>query len=149
MYLLLPVDTLDTSKVNWRGISSSVNVVEFLKKQYSTHSKCFNGDHSELPLSTTGSSMTESKAANHIHFANSSIDADNLQDMLVLAIHTGRIYSIIEVVRGKSAESSLEENIDDSSSTYSYAQHFKTKYAICNPRAVLDLSIFFSFTTFS
>ncbi|XP_068323627.1 endoribonuclease Dicer homolog 3a-like [Pyrus communis] len=130
MYLLLPVDTLDTSKVNWRGISSSVNVVQFLKKQYSTHSKCFNGDHSELPLSRTGSSMTESKAANHIHFANSSIDADNLQDMLVLAIHTGRIYSIIEVVRGKSAESSLEENVDDASSTYSYAQHFKTKYGI-------------------
>ncbi|KAH0969724.1 hypothetical protein GBA52_028320 [Prunus armeniaca] len=135
MYLLLPIETLDTSntnpwRVNWIGISSCANVVEFLKKNYSVGPEHFNGDQGNLSLSMTGSSMTECMASDLIHFANTSIDVHNLQDLLVLATHTGRIYSIVEVISSESAESPFEEAVDAASLQYSYAEYFKTKYGI-------------------
>lgn len=132
MYLLLPIETLDTSntnpwRVNWIGISSCANVVEFLKKNYSVGPEHFNGDQGNLSLSMTGSSMTECMASDLIHFANTSIDFHNLQNLLVLATHTGRIYSIVEVISSESAESPFEETVDAASLEYSYAEYFKTK----------------------
>ncbi|KAL6271201.1 hypothetical protein ACE6H2_028112 [Prunus campanulata] len=135
MYLLLPIETLDTSntnpwRVNWTGISSCAKVVEFLKKNSYLGLEHLNGDQGNLSLSMTGSSMTEYMASDLIHFANTSIDVHNLQDLLVLATHTGRIYSIVEVVSSESAESPFEETVDAASLEHNYAEYFKTKYGI-------------------
>lgn len=130
-YLLLPIEAFDNSnkiswKIDWMGISSCANVVEFLRKHYSIGLEHFKGSGGNR----TSSSMTYCKAENVIHFANRSIDVNNLEDMVVLAIHTGRIYSIVEVVSSISAESPLEENADAASSDYTYFEYFKTMSVI-------------------
>lgn len=90
--------------------------------------------------------MTYCKAENVIHFANRSIDVNNLEDMVVLAIHTGRIYSIVEVVSSISAESPLEENADIASSDYTYVEYFKTMLVIIYLHDVFGF-IIYSFLT--
>ncbi|PRQ25534.1 putative ribonuclease III post-transcriptional gene silencing PAZ-Argonaute family [Rosa chinensis] len=134
-YLLLPTEASDSSNkkswnIDWMGICSCANVVEFLRKHYSNGLENFKGGRGNILLSRTGSSMTDCKAENLVQFANSSIDVNDLGDMVVLAIHTGRIYSVIEVVSSISAESPLEENADTASSDYTYVEYFKTTYGI-------------------
>ncbi|KAL4597279.1 hypothetical protein ACB092_12G222500 [Castanea dentata] len=94
MYLLLPLETLNTSihenlRINWTGINSAASVVEFLKKN------SFLGSH---------------------HY---NVNVNDLKDMVVLAIHTGRIYSIIEVVSNSSANSHF---VGDTSAETSFEQ---------------------------
>ncbi|KAM4077934.1 hypothetical protein ACJW30_12G177800 [Castanea mollissima] len=94
MYLLLPLETLNTSihenlRINWTGINSAASVVEFLKKN----------------------SFLGSQHCN--------VNVNDLKDMVVLAIHTGRIYSIIEVVSNSSANSHF---VGDTSAETSFEQ---------------------------
>lgn len=133
-YLLLPTEASENSNkiswnIDWMGICSCAYVVEFLRKHYSNGLQYFKGSRGNISLSRTGSSMTDCSAQNLVNFANSSNDvnnlANNLEDMVVLAIHTGRIYSIVEVVSSISAESPLEENADVASSDYTYVEYFK------------------------
>ncbi|XP_050365532.1 endoribonuclease Dicer homolog 3-like [Argentina anserina] len=133
-YLLLPTEASDNSNkiswnIDWRGICSCANVVEFLREHYSNDLEHFKGSRGNLLLSSTGSWKTDSRDG-IVHFANSSLDTNNLEDMVVLAIHTGRIYSVVEVVSSISAESPLEENADVASSDYTYVEYFKTTYGI-------------------
>ncbi|KAL6217730.1 hypothetical protein ACLB2K_010947 [Fragaria x ananassa] len=138
-YLLLPTEASENSNtiswnIDWIGICSCAYVVEFLRKHYSNGLQYFKGGRGNISLSRTGSSMTDCSAQNLVNFANSSNDvnniASNLEDMVVLAIHTGRIYSIVEVVSSISAESPLEENADVASSDYTYVEYFKKTYGI-------------------
>ncbi|XP_022132011.1 endoribonuclease Dicer homolog 3a isoform X2 [Momordica charantia] len=132
MYLLLPVDLTDASshdlwKIHWRAVDSCVSVVEFLKKNSSldTESNC-----GALP-SRNNSAETGSKAASLIHFANCVLDVHSLKDLVVLAIHTGKMYSIVEVVSNTSAESTFDGNSDRAQSDYiNFADYFKKKYGI-------------------
>ncbi|KDP34010.1 hypothetical protein JCGZ_07581 [Jatropha curcas] len=55
-------------------------------------------------ISTVGLSVTECNGTNAIHFADILVDADKLKDMVVLAIHTGKIYSVVEVLSNTSAK---------------------------------------------
>lgn len=131
MYLLLPVDLTDASshnlwKIHWRAVDSCVSVVEFLKKNSSldTESNC-----GALP-SRNNSAETGSKAASLIHFANCVLDVHSLKDLVVLAIHTGKMYSIVEVVSNTSAESTFDGNSDRAQSDYiNFADYFKKKCA--------------------
>ena len=45
-------------------------------------------------------------------------DINNLKEMIVLAIHTGKIYFVVEVVNNSSAESPFGGNTDNASSKY-------------------------------
>lgn len=131
MYLLLPLEPLSISsreswKIDWKGIEACSSVVEFLKN-------CFlgvqsnDGGGNQLP-NNLESSTVECDGTNTMHFANALVNVENLKDMVVLAIHTGRIYSIVKVMSDSSAESAFEGNADDEFSTY--AEYFNKRYGI-------------------
>ncbi|XP_021666513.2 endoribonuclease Dicer homolog 3 isoform X2 [Hevea brasiliensis] len=135
MYLLLPLETFSASndeswKINWTGVDSCTYVVEFLKNTFLGAEQC-NGESRRSSSCRVGSSVTECSGVNTIHFANFSVDADKLKDVVVLAIHTGKIYSVIEVVSDMSAESPFEQNAGDAPSNYSsFTEYFNKKYGI-------------------
>ncbi|XP_018503569.2 endoribonuclease Dicer homolog 3a isoform X1 [Pyrus x bretschneideri] len=136
LYLLLPVETLNDSKdeswrINWAGINSCVSVVEFLKRNSSLGSHQCNLDTGNSVPSRTVSSETECSSAGIVHFANCSVDVKNLKDTVVVAIHTGRIYSVYEVMSNTSAESPFDGKKDNVPSQYtSFSEYFNKKYGI-------------------
>ncbi|PPD66653.1 hypothetical protein GOBAR_DD36471 [Gossypium barbadense] len=71
------------------------------------------------------------KETNVIHFANRSIDVNNISNIVVLAIHTGRIYSTIELVHDTSAKSSFNNIADmNSSKLATFSEYYNRKYRI-------------------
>ncbi|CAA7048554.1 unnamed protein product [Microthlaspi erraticum] len=132
MFLLLPVemndDIVSSAKVDWSAINSCASIVEFMKKnslldlRVSEESRCNTSSVEEVLLED------EKKETNLIHFANALSDKDSLEESVVVAIHTGKIYSIVEALKDSSAMSPFE---DDVSSEYTtYAEYFKKKYGI-------------------
>uniref|UniRef100_A0A1J3J3H8 Endoribonuclease Dicer-like protein 3 n=1 Tax=Noccaea caerulescens TaxID=107243 RepID=A0A1J3J3H8_NOCCA len=132
MFLLLPVemndDIVSCAKVDWSAINSCASVVEFMKKnsllelRVSEENRCNTSSSEEVLVED------ENKETNLIHFANASSDKDSLEEIVVVAIHTGRIYSVVEAVKDSSAMSPFE---DDVSSEYTtYAEYFNKKYGI-------------------
>ncbi|XP_020549446.1 endoribonuclease Dicer homolog 3a isoform X2 [Sesamum indicum] len=114
-------------KINWMGIESCVSAVKFLKRNAwlnFQHPEAIK-DKSFPPAS--GSVMTKFNS-DIIHLANISAYADGLKEMVVVAIHTGRIYSILYAVAGTSAESPFEGDTDASYS--SFADYYNKKYGI-------------------
>ncbi|XP_009363041.2 endoribonuclease Dicer homolog 3a-like isoform X1 [Pyrus x bretschneideri] len=134
LYLLLPVETSNDSKdeswrINWAGINSCVSVVDFLKRSLSLSSQCNVDTGNSVPR--TVSSETECNSAGIVQFANCSVDVKNLKDTVVVAIHTGRIYSVDEVMSNTSAESPFDVKKDNVSSQYtSFSEYFNKKYGI-------------------
>ena len=128
MYLLLPLETLNTSspepcQINWIGINSCISAVEIMRKSSLLGAEHCNGETGNLSPYRSGTCST-----NVIHFAYSMADTNNLKDMVVLAIHTGKIYSIVEVVNNTSAESPFDGNTDKASSKYmTFSQYFNKK----------------------
>ncbi|KAK8543151.1 hypothetical protein V6N13_136315 [Hibiscus sabdariffa] len=130
MYLLLPLEDSSSNelRINWPGITACTFTVQFFNK----NSLSFPNDDGDNPtLNQTDASVTECKETNVIHFANSSVDVNNLSNIVVLAIHTGRIYSTIELICDKSAESSFNETVDtDSTEFANFSEYFQKKYEI-------------------
>lgn len=127
MYLVLPLETLNDSNneswtINWRGISSCVSVVEFLKKNALVGAQHCNGDTRNSLPSRSSLSGTGGNSSQIFHFADCSVDEKNITDMVVVAIHTGKIYSVFEVLSDTSAESPFE-----SPQYNTYAEYFQKK----------------------
>ncbi|KAM6559383.1 hypothetical protein CsatA_028622 [Cannabis sativa] len=129
-YLLLPLESSNGAsneswRISWQEMDSCVSVVELLMKK----SLPDNGESDNVSPCKTES--LESMCDNIIHFANGSVDTSNLEERVVLAIHTGKLYSIVELESGTSAESPFEVNGDDVSSPFtSYTEYFNKKYGI-------------------
>lgn len=131
IYLLVPLDpSKDESEpfgINWKGIESSVSAVDFLKQhawlsveQSESNRKNVLMDRPEL----TGNGLENRKV---IHLANKSVSVTDLKDMVVVAIHTGRIYTILEAV-DKTSESCFDGNSDAVPSNYSsFSDYFCRK----------------------
>ncbi|KAI9112330.1 hypothetical protein K1719_016853 [Acacia pycnantha] len=80
-----------------------------------------------------GSFDMEQKSLKTVHFANCLVNIDDLKDMVVLAIHTGKFYSVVEVVANTSAEcpfSYTGSDVSVSSEYSSYIEYFNKKYGI-------------------
>ncbi|KAJ0091009.1 hypothetical protein Patl1_13738 [Pistacia atlantica] len=135
-YLLLPLEILSISgqeswRINWTGINACAAVVEFLKKNSYLGSNQSNGYEGNSSPCRINSSQIESNSADIIHFANCSVDAKDLKNRIVLAMHTGRIYSTVEVVSNTSAESPFDGTADGASSVYTtFMDYFLKKYGI-------------------
>lgn len=125
MYLLLPLEGLNDSshvscRINWTGITSCVSLVELLK-----NNSLLGSEHCPTK---TDVCENECKDANIVCFANSSVDITNLKDMVVLAIHTGKIYSVVEAVSKSSAESPFDGNTEASPAQYNtFIEYFHKK----------------------
>ncbi|PRQ28075.1 putative ribonuclease III post-transcriptional gene silencing PAZ-Argonaute family [Rosa chinensis] len=130
MYLVLPLETLDDSNneswtINWGGISSCVSVVEFLKQNALLGAQHCKGDARNSLQSRSDASGTGCNSSQIFHFADSSVNEKNLKDMVVVAIHTGKIYSVFEILSDTSAESPF-----DTSQYNTYAEYFHKKYGV-------------------
>ncbi|KAF5187915.1 Dicer-like protein [Thalictrum thalictroides] len=122
MYLLLPLQLpmpLDESiKIDWKGINSSASAVEFVKEHAIISEKhCYPKKHVEA----------EYKGGDIIKFANTSVPIHALKEMIVLAIHTGKIYSVLDVRIEMSAESSFDGDDEVSSGYNSFGDYFEKK----------------------
>ncbi|KAF5804663.1 putative ribonuclease III post-transcriptional gene silencing PAZ-Argonaute family [Helianthus annuus] len=117
MYFLLPLESLDPFKISWKEIDSCASAIEFIKK--SSFSKA------EKP--SVDSIMTDSRSTNIIHFANRFVHKDDVTKMVVLAIHTGKIYSVHELLPDITAHSPFD---GDTTIYSSFEDYFKKKYEI-------------------
>lgn len=133
MYLLLPLETIDscsqeTWRINWTGLEACASVINFLKENSFLGSKKCNAFEGDSLPSCNSSMGTSCMDTDIIHLANCSFEVENLKEKVVLAIHTGRIYSIVEVVRNKSAMSPFDANDDALTPEYtSFADYFCKK----------------------
>ncbi|MCL7031503.1 hypothetical protein MKW94_015389 [Papaver nudicaule] len=131
LYMLLPLESTvpshESLRINWGEISASNSAVEFMK----THSVEDNNSFSHS-LTANSSSETECKnSEDSIHLADCSVDRNSVKDMVVLAIHTGKLYSVLEVLVDKTAENSFDGSTDEAPSSYtSFRDYFSKKYGI-------------------
>nr|XP_027084395.1 endoribonuclease Dicer homolog 3-like [Coffea arabica] len=135
MYLLLPVELLincsEPWRINWGGIESCVSVVEFFKKHAWISAERSESNRKNMLVHRPDPDGSDAESTIIIHLANTSISLNNLKDIVVVAIHTGRIYSIMAAVDNTSAESPFDANSDAEPSSYSsYADYFNKKYGI-------------------
>lgn len=133
MFLLLPVETGDQASsattVDWSAINSCACVVDFLKNNSLLELQVGDDENHHCDTSP-GQEVLQKKETetNLIHFANASSDKNSIEEIVVVAIHTGRIYSIVEAVKDSSAMSPFE---DEASLEYAtYAEYFNKKKVI-------------------
>ncbi|XP_062101177.1 endoribonuclease Dicer homolog 3 [Humulus lupulus] len=133
-YLLLPLDSLNETsneswRISWQEMDSCISVVELLKKNSLSGAQHCNGENGNVSPCKT--EPLESISDNIVRFANGSVDTSNLEERVVLAIHTGKLYSIVDLESSTSAESPFEVNGDDVPSPFtSYTEYFNKKYGI-------------------
>ncbi|KFK44835.1 hypothetical protein AALP_AA1G308600 [Arabis alpina] len=128
MFLLLPVETnglTSSAMIDWSAINSCASVVEFLKKIHLPELGVNDGNNCNTSLGQEVLLMDEKDQTNLIHFANGSSDKNSLGEVVVIAVHTGRIYSIVDLVKDSSAMSPFEDD-----AYASYAEYFNKKYGI-------------------
>ncbi|KAJ4951413.1 hypothetical protein NE237_028245 [Protea cynaroides] len=139
MYLLLPLELPDpvaasheSVRINWRAIDACVSVVNFLKEKSFSIADCSSiSEKGDSSYSLTCSSNTECNSSEVVHLANVSVNINNLKNMVVVSIHTGRIYSVLDVMIGTSAESPFDTTSDAVPSNYStFTEYFNKKYGI-------------------
>ncbi|KAG9129978.1 hypothetical protein Leryth_007097 [Lithospermum erythrorhizon] len=134
MYLLLPLDTAENStngscKVNWTAVESCFSTVNFFKENAWLNAK--QSERSRVDSLTSRSVKDDYMNTKVVHLANSSIHIDDLKGMVVMGIHTGRIYSVFDAIDNSSGESPFHGNSDSVPSRYSsFADYFKKKYGI-------------------
>ncbi|KAK3162796.1 hypothetical protein QOZ80_1BG0093880 [Eleusine coracana subsp. coracana] len=123
MYLLLPLDpSLDSHRsvcINWSVIDVAATTVGLMRSIYSKDKKnlieILNPDKSGGDI---------------VHLANKSCKAGDLTNMVVLAFHTGKIYTALKVV-DKSANSTFDGVSDKKEPAFrTFAEYFEKKYSI-------------------
>lgn len=129
LYLLLPLEKLNyicegSLQINWCGINSCAAAIEFLRRKFSlVTGECDDNSTITSPHDTSSSEM-ECNGANKIYFSNCVVDTENIQDTVVLAIHTGKIYCIIEMDSNLSAESPFDGNNEKSNDRLTFSDYF-------------------------
>ncbi|XP_074345959.1 endoribonuclease Dicer homolog 3a-like isoform X1 [Apium graveolens] len=134
IYLLLPLEfgnipSEETWKIDWTIIETCGSAVEFLKinawlsavQSGSVIGGSENNDVTWSDLSSVG----------NIHFANGVLPIPNIKDMVVVSVHTGRIYSVVEVLLDTSADSNFDGYSDEAPINYtSFTDYFQKQYGI-------------------
>ncbi|WVZ67722.1 hypothetical protein U9M48_016765 [Paspalum notatum var. saurae] len=119
MYLLLPVDSHESVCINWSVIDVAAKVVGLLRSIYSMDK------HSVI-----NKLNPENNSGGLIHLANKSCKADDLRNTLVLALHTGKIYTAIDVA-DLCANSTFDGASDKKEAKFrTFAEYFEKKYNI-------------------
>ncbi|XP_020236555.1 endoribonuclease Dicer homolog 3a isoform X2 [Cajanus cajan] len=135
LYLLLPLEKLNDTcgeslQINWFGINSCAAAIEFLRRKFSLVTKdCGDNGTITTPPDTRSSEM-ECEGTNSIHFANCVLGVNNIKDTIVLAIHTGKIYCILEIVRNLSPESPFDGNKEKSKEFITFSDYYSERYGI-------------------
>lgn len=117
MYLLLPIDSscTETVHINWRGIQSAALAVQFLKDAYQTPGGAF-------------SSIEKNRKEGEICLANKKIEMNKLRDAVVMAVHSGKIYVVLEVLLDLTADSPFDGITDKSGAEFpTFTEYFNKK----------------------
>ncbi|KAI3514031.1 hypothetical protein L1887_12347 [Cichorium endivia] len=114
IYLLLPLESLEPLRINWKVIDSSVSAVDF-----------FKAHDGKSRVKSTDLVMTDSDSKDIVHFANKSVNKDNIKDVVVLATHSGKIYTVIKVLENETADSRF-----DGERFSSFTDYFDKKYGV-------------------
>ncbi|KAK9131441.1 hypothetical protein Sjap_011928 [Stephania japonica] len=135
MYMLLPLENSSSRgtslKIDWHGVNSCVYMVQLMRKYHSLKEQSFSAGYVKgSQVSGTSLSDTNSYSSDTLNLANGTIGRENLKNMVVLAIHTGKIYSVIDLALDKSAESSFDGDFKAPPSYTSFKDYFCKKYGI-------------------
>ncbi|KAK4785139.1 hypothetical protein SAY86_001828 [Trapa natans] len=133
-YLLLPIDTSEVHdyepwKINWKAIDSCTAAVEFLKH-------CLLGLHINKETVTTPLNMCDladviEPDGTKLRCANGLFESNSLSEKVVVAVHTGRIYAVLQVAHEMTAETPFEESAGSKKPGFeSHADYFYQKYGI-------------------
>lgn len=114
MYLLLPLESLEPLKINWKAIDSSVSAVDF-----------FKAHDGKSTVKSTDLVMTDSDSTDIVHFANKSVHKDNIKNVVVLATHSGKIYTVLKVLENETGDSPFEGKRFSS-----FTDYFDKKYGV-------------------
>lgn len=118
MYFVLPLESSDPFKISWKEIDSCVSAIEFVKKS----------PFSRAEKQSVDSVMIDAESTSMIHFANRDVHKDDdVTNVVVLSIHTGKIYSIFKVAKDETADSPFD---GDTTKYPSFKDYFKQKYEI-------------------
>ncbi|EPS61362.1 hypothetical protein M569_13434, partial [Genlisea aurea] len=132
MYLLLPLESESASSIsalsiNWEGINSCVSAAEFLKSN-----ALLNFFQTELTGGNSSASVLDQLSVKYdgsfMRLANKYASPSSLKEMLVVAVHTGKIYSVLDIIPNSSSASPFEDEDDAKYSTF--ADYFLKKYGI-------------------
>ncbi|XP_061374875.1 endoribonuclease Dicer homolog 3a isoform X2 [Gastrolobium bilobum] len=135
LYLLLPLEKLNdickgSLQINWSGINSCASAIEYLRRKFLLVAGDCDANSKITSPCNISSSEVECEGTNKIHFANCVLDVNNLKNMVVLAIHTGRIYCIIEVDINLCADSPFDGNNEKSEECITFADYYSKRYGI-------------------
>ncbi|KAF3337365.1 endoribonuclease Dicer 3a-like protein [Carex littledalei] len=120
MYLLLPIDSScnETVHINWRGIESAASAVQFFKDAY-------------LNPGGTFSSIEKICKEGEICLANKKVEMSKLRDAVVMAVHSGKIYLILEVLPDMTANSPFDGVTEKSGAEFpTFTEYFCKKYDV-------------------
>lgn len=110
IYLLLPLESCqdqDTLRINWKGIRDSASIVElFIGSR--AEANCFTDGGGQASVVSESAVMGDCCRLDMICLANKSIHLQSLKHMVVMAVHTGKLYSIVDVEAGTTADSPFD-----------------------------------------
>ena len=129
MYLLLPLESAkvpsqETWKIDWAVIETYGSAIEFFKLNAwlsAEQSGSVTGGLKNNDL--IGSDVN---CVGNIQFANGILPVTDIKDMVVLSVHTGKVYSVIEVLLDLSADSTFDGYSDEAPINYaSFTDYFQ------------------------
>ena len=137
IYLVLPVkDHFGTcqreAKIDWELIrycaSGAILLKSFCSSEKSSSSGIRDNFEALLKRNLLQYSVRKEEA---ITLAGGIYKASDLIDKAIVAVHTGRIYSLVEVIRDKTAKSPFPESKGSKEKYSSYSDYFEKKVSIC------------------
>ncbi|KAG0549124.1 hypothetical protein BDA96_01G228300 [Sorghum bicolor] len=127
MYLLLPLRNSSHIQhdlnIYWEAVESCSGAVEQLRNLYLEDG---NLNHENLC-----SHKRSNKGEDIIHLANKSLHFSTVKDSVVLSLHTGRIYSVLDLILDTTADDSFDEMYNGKASPFSsFVDYYHQKYGI-------------------
>ncbi|KAJ1295101.1 hypothetical protein BS78_01G198000 [Paspalum vaginatum] len=126
MYLLLPLrhssEIQNDLHIHWEAVDSCSGAVEQFRNLYLE-----DGNMNCEKLSP----HKRNKGEDIIHLANKSLHFSRVKDSVVLSLHTGRIYSVLDLILERTADDSFDEIYNGKASLFSsFVDYYHKKYGI-------------------
>ena len=136
IYLVLPVKDhfgacQREAKIDWELIrycaSGAILLKSFCSSEKSSSSGIRDNFEALLKRNLLQYSVRRSQRRSHHLIAGGIYKASHLIDKAIVAVHTGRIYSVVEVIRDKTAKSPFPESKGSKEKYSSYSDYFEKK----------------------
>lgn len=141
MYLLLPLrhplDVQHDLGIHWEAVESCSGAVGDLRSLYLEDGNLNFGNLI---------SHERNKGEDIIHLANKSLPFSSVKDSVVLSVHTGRIYSVLDLIFDTTADNSFDEMYNGKASPFaSFVDYYHQKYLLTNTIVIQEQSILVCF----